>query len=199
MGVNVEIYTGCMASGKSRAIIERADELEQTGLSIACLKPDLEVRDNGIESRRGVRREAIAVPSLGKAALEGTVELSDAVVIDELFFFNGELLDDTISVVDRWQHENKKVVAAMLNYSAMGKPMTVYQAIVEKFDPEIITCHEAVCDYSHHPEPVEATRTQIVKRGCGTPIRSGLPELVPEDPSNPIDYKPVCYDCFYTA
>jgi thymidine kinase len=197
MGEKLEIYKGCMASGKSNAIIERANELEANGLTIACIKPDFEVRDNGIESRNSARRDAIPVESLGKAALIDAVDEADAVVVDELFFFNGDLLEDSIDTINSWLERKRHIVAATLDYSAMGRLMTVYEAVVGSFDPVLIDCTEAEC--RDHDNPVQATRTQIIEKSTGAIIRDGLPELVPEDPKHPIyTYKPVCVDCFGT-
>lgn len=198
MEKQIEIYSGCMASGKSKAIIRRAGELDKKGLAVVCLKPDFEVRDNGIESREGVQRDALSVQSLGKAALEQEVEQSNVVVIDEVFFFNGELLDDTVDTIANWQNNGKWVIAATLDYSAMGERMTVYQALMERLDVLEVPCLEAMCSYEeNHSTITPANRTQIINRLNGEPIREGLPELVPEDPANPLDYKAVCSDCFY--
>lgn len=73
MTETLEIYKGPMAAGKTKAVIQRANELEAGGLVVACIKPDFEVRDNGLESRNSLRRDAIGVESLGKAALLNTV------------------------------------------------------------------------------------------------------------------------------
>ena len=195
MGEKLEIYKGCMASGKSNAIINRANELELRRLYVACIKPDFEVRDDGIESRDSARRDAIGVESLGKAALIETVDRADVVVVDELFFFNDRLLQDSVDTIGQWLTDKQLVVAATLDYSAMGRLMSVYEAVVERYDPQIIDCVEAEC--RNHEEVVQATRTQILERATGTVIRDGLPELVPEDPSQPTyTYNPVCLDCF---
>lgn len=184
-----------MASGKTRAAIQRANELEALGLSVACLKPEFELRDNGLNSRNGLQRSAIGVQSLGRAAMLEEVELADAIVIDELFFFNGELMEDTVGTIGYWLSTGKRLVAATLDYSAMGELMSVYERTVDEYSPSIIECLEAEC--RNHDELVQATRTQIVEKATGCIKRKGLPELVPEDPNNPIyEYRPVCLDCF---
>lgn len=192
---NFEVYSGPMASGKTRAAIQRAKELEALGLSVACLKPEFELRDNGLNSRNGLQRSAISVQSLGRAATLKEVELADVVVIDELFFFNGELMENTVGTIGYWLSTGKRLVAATLDYSAMGELMSVYERIIDEHHPLIIECLEAEC--RNHDEPVRASRTQIIEQATGVAVREGLPELVPEDPNNPIyEYRPVCLDCF---
>lgn len=192
-----EVFSGPMASGKTRAAIQRANELEALGLSVVCLKPDFELRDNGLNSRNGLQRSAIGVQSLGRAATLKEVELADALVIDELFFFNGELMEDTVDTIGHWLSAGKRLVAATLDYSAMGELMSVYERIVDECSPNIIECLEAEC--RNHDEPVQASRTQIIEQATGIVVRKGLPELVPEKPSKPIyEYRPVCLDCFTT-
>ncbi len=192
-----EVFSGPMASGKTRAAIKRANELEKPWYKVACIKPDFELRDSGLNSRNGLQRSAIGVQSLGRAATLKEVELADAVVIDELFFFNGELMEDTVDTIGYWLSAGKRLVAATLDYSAMGELMSVYERIVDEHHPRIIQCLEAEC--RNHDEVVQATRTQIIEQATGCIIREGLSELVPEDPNNPIyEYRPVCLDCFTT-
>lgn len=155
-----EVFSGPMASGKTRAAIKRANELEKPWYKVACIKPDFELRDSGLNSRNGLQRSAIGVQSLGRAATLKEVELADAVVIDELFFFNGELMEDTVDTIGYWLSAGKRLVAATLDYSAMGELMSVYERIVDEHHPRIIQCLEAEC--RNHDEVVQATRTQII-------------------------------------
>jgi thymidine kinase len=189
------MYVGPMFSGKSRALLLEMQRKETEGLNVVGLKPMAEIRDAGIESRNGLRRDAIAVKKLGEAALNPAVRQADAIGIDEIFMFNTDV-QDTYKTVEIWLRSGKIVLAASLDLSGMGKQMSVVTALSE-LGPKTLTCTEAICN-TEHDEPVTATHTRIYDINTNVAIREGLPELVPQDPINPkYGFSPACRDCFF--
>jgi|GEM_PF-3571297 len=192
------MFVGPMASGKSRALLQEMEACEAEGYSVVGIKPMAEVRDAGLESRNGLRRDAISLRKLGEIALEpvrSAIEQADVVAVDEIFMFN-EDIEDTYRTAESLLRARKTLVAASLDLSGMGKQMSVVTALLG-LGPTTVTCTEAICD-TPHQEEVPATHTSIYDLKTKVPIRDGLPELVPQDPNNPVyGYSPACRDCFF--
>lgn len=192
----LKVIAAPMAGGKTTRLLSEYRELSYRQFIVAAHKPWVEKRDSGIESRSGERIYAKRVKRLGDIALpKKPTPLKTAIMIDEAFMFN-EDIDDTVATIENALSLDNEVRIATLDYSAMGEEMRVFSAL-KQLGPEIIYCSDAVCDFSEICGNEQATRTLIYNGNTKRPIRAGLPEVVPEDPKNPVlGYSPVCIDCF---
>lgn len=189
------VYTGPMAAGKTKYVIDEYHRLIERKETVVAAKPSVEVRDSGIESRTNRRIDAIQLRRLGQSALLPEFSFATAIVVDEVFMFS-EDVEDTQNTIASWIEKRKKVRLSTLNYSAMGKEMRVFSALKE-LEPEIVYCTDGVCDFNELCGNTLAERTLIYDLATARPIREGLGELVPENPKQPkYGYSPVCRDCF---
>lgn len=186
------LHTGCMMSGKSEALIGDMKKFSYAGYDVVGLKPGAELRDAGIKSRNGERLEAYTLAELGEWTTKFALDEVDVIGVDEIFMFDA---DDAYDSVMQWREQGKVVLAATLDLSGMGQPMTTYTKLLEA-GPKLVQ-HEAVCTGDDCSD-MHARFTQIRSAETNEVIRDGLPELVPEDPDEPkYAYNPVCFDCFH--
>ncbi len=186
------LHVGPMMSGKSAALISDMKKYTYAGYNVIGLKPGAELRDDGIASRNGEKIRAYSLQELSEWTARFALDDVDVIGVDEAFMFEA---DDAYKCVQQWRSKGKVVLAATLDLSGMGKPMSTYTKLLEA-GPKVQQ-HEAVCAGDDCSD-MNARFTQIRNAQTNEVIREGLPEIVPEDPSNPqYLYNPVCWDCFY--
>ena len=178
------VITGPMKSGKSLELISRMSIYEHTNLNALLIQPSLNVRDSGIRSRLGPELPAMKVSSLED--INGEADEIDIIGVDEAFMFP---LKD-VQRIKQWLLSGKTVIASTLDISAMGNVLDFYVELLRLGVDELIM-RKAVCELCKN---VGAQFTVITKKG--KPVRSGLPDLVPEDGT--YEYKPACRDCFFS-
>lgn len=172
-----------MASGKSRTLITELEKYEYAGRRVETIQPDRNVRDKQIESRNGLKRDAIKLVRLGDLAMTHNMDELDVVGIDEAFMF--EAKDAKTSIANMLQM-GKIVVAASLDVMANGSmPDTVISML--ELAPDV-SYEQAVCT-SKGCGDMSARMTLIYDLETGEQIIN-LPDVVPDD--GQYGYRPVC-------
>lgn len=179
--MSLSLIIGPMKSGKSLELIARMSELQHSTLSSILIQPKLNVREEGVRSRAGIELDAIKLNSLGDLNYGS----HDVIGVDEAFMF-GE--DDT-KYIKQWLSSGKQVIICTLDISAMGNLFPFVRNIYE-LKPDEIIVKTSVCEVCKN---FGAQFTQIHQNGV--PVRSGLPDVVPEDGT--YDYRPACRKCYY--
>ena len=166
----LEIYTGPMKSGKSSALIGRVEKLKYAkNINLQLFKPKLDTRFNDLKiiSRRGdsIRSTSISEKN-PKEILDKVKEKIDVVAIDEVHFFNKEIIE----VVKKMIKEGKNVILAGLDLDFKGEPfgcMPYLMAIANR-----VIKLEGICDYPGCNN--RGTRTQRLIDGKPAPPDSPL-------------------------
>jgi len=112
---NIEVYTGCMFSGKTRAIISRTGVFREMGRSVTAIKPAKDTRhaEECFVSHNGDKMQAKRF-SLDSKDMP---EPADLLVIDEVQFVSQELLQTWI-----FSGSFGYVLAAGLDLDWQGRP-----------------------------------------------------------------------------
>lgn len=179
--MSLVLIVGPMKSGKSLELIAQMSIFKHSKLRPVIVQSKLNVREENIRSRTGAQMEAVKVKSLA----EIDSDKFDVIGIDEAFMFP----EKDVKVIKKWLLDDKRVIVSTLDMSAMGRYIKFVRELY-RLKPDEIILKTAVCE---NCQSLGAQFTQILKKG--TPIRSGLPDVVPEDGT--YDYRPVCRDCFY--
>lgn len=153
----VEIVVGPMFSGKSEELIRRVKRALIAGQKVQVFKPRLDNRyhDVDVVSHDGRRVEAIPVEST--AALEAalTDPLPDVVAVDEVQFFDPEIVTVVTSLADA----GVRVILGGLDLDFRGEPFGVVPELLAR--AEFVEKLTAVCVRCGAP----ATRTQRLIEG----------------------------------
>jgi len=173
-----------MKSGKSLELIGRMSAYTYTTLKAVLIQPNLNVRDDGIKSRLGPELPARKVESLGQIDTELTD--TDIIGIDEAFMFEAS----DVKYIKKWLLAGKTVMISTLDISAMGNTPDFYAEVL-KLGPDEVVQRSAVCELCKN---MGAQFTVILKDG--KPVRTGLPDVVPEDGT--YHYSPACRNCFFS-
>lgn len=115
-GKMIEVYCGPMKAGKSRELLKRIDQYEYQGKKVLIFKPTFDTRDNVLKSRfLNSQKECIFI--------KNTSELfdydADIFVIDELQFFNEEVVYDLFKLT-----KDKIIICAGLDTNHFGLPFS---------------------------------------------------------------------------
>lgn len=180
------LFMGPMASGKSSHLVTELDKYSIAGEQVVGVNPELNQRDASLESRNGLRFDAVKTRKLGAIAVDEQLKSADVVGVDEIFMFEP---DDAKETVTHWLSQNKIVLASTLDISAMGRMPDTVTALLE-LSPEIQQT-QAVCETC---SSLDGRFTLIYDRETDSPIRSGLPDVVPDD--GVLKYQPACRPCF---
>jgi len=170
-----------MKSGKSLELIAQMSIFKHSKLRPVIIQSKLNVREEQIRSRTGAHMDAIKVKSISE--VDG--EKFDVIGIDEAFMFP----ESDVKTIKKWLLDGKRVIVSTLDVSAMGRYIKFVRELY-KLKPDEIVLKTAVCE---NCQALGAQFTQILKNG--TPVRAGLPDVVPEDGT--YEYRPVCRNCFY--
>lgn len=85
-----KLILGPMASGKSRTLITELEKFEYAKKRVVTIQPEKNVRDTQIESRNGLKRDAIKLARLGDFTLQCSLDDVDVIGIDEAFMFEAK-------------------------------------------------------------------------------------------------------------
>ena len=151
-GYSFELITGPMSCGKTEELLRRIKRAIIAKKKVKVISPALDTREQGdyIKSRNGMFLEAIKVKSASEILTHITSE-DKIVAIDELQFFDDEIIDVIKSLMDM----GKKVIGSGLDLDFKSEPfgqMPNLLAIATKVDKLTAVCMKCGCDF--------ATRTQ---------------------------------------
>ena len=179
MGYMFTMILGPMKSGKSLELLARMAPYEYTDKNVLYVQPEANTRDEGIQSRMGVKATAITVGSLHEVS-----QPFDVVGLDEVHMF----AEDDARVVDKWLLDGKNVIATGLDLDYRSRMLPIIMRLLE-LKPDEYIAKLAVCDSC---KEYNAQFTQILSNSV--PILSGVPSVIPEDGT--YEYQARCRDCF---
>ena len=173
------LILGPMYSGKSSELIARTEPFRIAKKIVQYVKPSMDTRNNGVESRIGARADAITVDSLSE------VPLADVYAVDEAHMYPA----DSHEVIRRWLDQGSKVIISTLDTTYDG---SVFPSIINIYSlkPDEVVLKKAVC---HVCLDYNAKYTQILDSE-GNPLLSGLPADLTED--GRYQYEARCRKCF---
>lgn len=173
------LILGPMFSGKSSELIARTEPFKIAKKRVTYIKPDIDTRNNGVESRIGSRADAITVSSLSE------VPESDVYAIDEGHMFP----EDSADYINHWLDAGAEVIVSTLDTTYDG---TVFPSIINIYalKPDTVVLKQAVC---HVCLQYNAKYTQILSHD-GIPQTAGLPADLTED--GRYVYQARCRECF---
>lgn len=176
------LILGPMKSGKSLELIAQTAPYEHTDKEVIYVQPKANVRDQGIQSRLGIKTTARAVRSL-----RDIHQSFDVISIDEVHMFDEQDGD----IIDGWLKQDKNIIASGLDLDYRGKLLPIVIRLLE-LKPDQLISKLSVCDMC---KEYRAPFTQILNDH--QPVLSGLPSVVPEDGT--YEYQARCRDCFVKA
>jgi len=152
----IEVISGCMFAGKTEELIRRIKVLEFAKKNVLVFKPALDNRysDTKVVSHGGSAVDSIVVEN-SRAILDYVREDTDVVAIDEVQFFDNEIM----LVCDYLAKKGVRVMAAGLDTDFRAEPFGVMPQLIT--DAEFVTKLTAVCMKCGAP----ATRTQRLVNG----------------------------------
>ncbi|EYE89809.1 thymidine kinase [Fervidicella metallireducens AeB] len=152
----IEVVVGPMYSGKSEELIRRVKRAKIAKQSIMVFKPAIDIRysKTDVVSHSGDKEGAICVSS-AKEILTFVTEDTQVVAIDEVQFFDDEIIDVCRKLADK----NKRVICAGLDMDFRGEPFGPIQGLLAI--AEFVDKIQAICVVCGNP----ATRTQRLING----------------------------------
>jgi thymidine kinase len=118
----IEVITGPMFSGKSEELIRRLKRAQIAKRSVACFKPEIDLRYSrtAIASHSSQMIEAVTVANITalKEVLFPRIEEVEVIGIDEAQFLGEELIELSLELV----HLGKRIIIAGLDTTFSGKP-----------------------------------------------------------------------------
>ena len=155
-----EIYYGAMKSGKTKALLDRIEQLQfLTGQEVLVVKPALDTRDDFLKSRHSTRSyDCMRIDESKPSSIVDLISpLTTVLAIDEVQFFSPEI----IPVVEYLQRHNINVIAAGLNTDFRGEPFGPMGHLLAIADESYALA--GVCDVKNCN--MSATRTQRLING----------------------------------
>jgi len=139
----IEVITGPMFSGKSEELIRRLKRARIARRSVACFKPNIDVRyhRNAIASHSAQTLEAVTVANVEdlKAVLLPMIETVEVVGIDEAQFLDPSL----VALAHELMRLGRRVIVAGLDTSFTGEPFPPMPDLMAIADE--VTKLSAVC------------------------------------------------------
>lgn len=178
-----EIITGPMSCGKTEELLRRIRRWQIAQKDIKIISPDLDTRsrENKLESRNGLSLDAIKVKN-AKEILNVVEEKDEIVAIDEIQFFDEEIVDVVNELVSR----HKKVIACGLDLDFKAEPfgsMPQLLSIANKVDKLMAICMKCGSEYG--------VRTQRLINGV--PAGKNSPQIMIGGDET---YEARCLDCY---
>jgi thymidine kinase len=194
----IEVFTGPMAGGKSRRMLERISLIENVpDAEVLIVKPSLDDRSEGFYTRFGkLERECLIIPATDPTALYQHVRpQTSAVAIDDAHFFS-EKPSEFVEVVRNLAFRDFDMLIAGLDLDFRGIP---FEAMKELFPYGTTSIYkgEAVC--KHNGCGRVATRTQRLIDGEPAPA-SGSRIIAGDETGSPVEhvtYVPRCREHHY--
>ncbi len=152
----VEVITGCMFAGKTEELIRRINTLKYANKEILVfrIKMDKRYSETAIVSHSGTKIDAISIDKAHEI-LEYVTEATDVVSVDEIHFFD----DEIVKVCDYLAKRGIRVMVAGLDMDFRGEPFGVIPTLMTT--AEFVTKLTAVCTVCGAP----ATRSQRLVNG----------------------------------
>lgn len=152
----IEVICGCMFAGKTEELIRRINVLSYARKNILVFKPKIDDRYSTTEiaSHAGSKVPCIVI-SEAKEILNHVNYDTDVVAIDEVQFFDGDVVDICEYLAD----SGLRVMVAGLDKDFRGEPFGVLPDLLTR--AEFVTKLTAVCAKCGAP----ATRTQRIING----------------------------------
>ncbi len=176
----LEVVCGPMFSGKSEEMIRRLRRAEIAGQRVGIFKPRIDDRYDAadIVSHAGIRMRAIPVASVAELLVAG--HAFDVVGVDEVQFFDRQVVDAALELADR----GARVIAAGLDQDFRRLPFGPMPELLAH--AEFVDKLQAVC----HRCGGGATTTQRLVDGRPAPY-SGATIVVGANEQ----YEARCRDC----
>lgn len=171
---------GPMKSGKTLALIARSEPYEAAEKKVLYIHPKLNVRDEQIQSRTGLVRNAQKVDKVS----EIDVSKYDVIVIDEFHMFTPEDVDFI-----RKHRDSKEFIVAGLDIDYKADLMESVAALY-RIEPDEMIRLTAVCD---NCKALDARFTSVTDQQ-GKAIPRSSDSVLPDDGT--LQYGVLCYRCF---
>jgi thymidine kinase len=151
-GYKFELITGPMGCGKTEELIRRIHRAKIAGKTVKVFSPSIDTRafTNHIESRTGAVHKAVKVEN-STDIFKFIDQDDDVIYIDELQFFDENILDVILQLVD----SGKKVIGTGLELDFKSEPfgsMPILLCYADKIDKLTAICMKCGSEYG--------TRTQ---------------------------------------
>ena len=153
-----EIYYGAMKSGKTKALLDRIEQLHfLTDCDVLIVKPEVDTRDIMLKSRFSNKQfESIVIDENNpQELLEHITDRTVVVAIDEIQFFNSKI----IGVIEHLQKNDINVIAAGLNTDFRGLPFGSMGHLLAMSDEAFALA--GVCDVEGCNRPGSRTQRLI--------------------------------------
>lgn len=152
----IEVVCGPMFAGKTEELIRRIKRLEYAKQNVLVFKPKIDTRyeKEEIVSHNMSKKPSIIIDQ-SKEVLSYIKEDTDAVVIDEVQFFDYDIVEIAEDLADR----GIRVIVGGLDRDFRGEPFGPMPALLAR--AEFVTKLTAICVKSGLP----ATRTQRIIDG----------------------------------
>jgi thymidine kinase len=173
------LILGPMKSGKTYELISQVMPYRVAGKGVVCIKPDMDTRNEGIQSRGGGQLPAIAVKSLKEAPY------AEVIAVDEVHMFDPEDME----CVQEWLERGATVFLCGLDTGYKAELFPVIKAAFE-LKPDFVSLHKSICDVCNE---YDAKYTQVLSPE-GEVYTEGLPRNLTED--GRYAYQSRCRECF---
>jgi thymidine kinase len=158
-----------MFSGKSEELIRRLKRARIARQSVACFKPDIDLRYHrtAIASHSALTHDAVAVANTAhlRTLLYPQLEHTDVIGIDEAQFFDSGIVQLSTELV----HMGKRLILAGLDTTFTGDPFGCVPALMAVSDQ--VTKLSAVCIVcgapAIHTQRISASRELVVVGAAG--------------------------------
>lgn len=152
----IEVICGSMFAGKTEELIRRINRIHYAKKTVMVFKPAIDNRydQKAVVSHSQKKVDSIPVNS-PKEILNYINELPYAVAIDEVQFFNHDLIE----ILERLANSGVRVIVAGLDLDFRGEPFGIMPEILAR--AEYVTKLQAICQVCGAP----ATRTQRIING----------------------------------
>lgn len=135
------IECGSMFSGKSDTIRRKGRRYQFAQQNVVFVKPEFDNRydEVSVTTHNGDSVPAVSVDIHASLLSIREIQQADIVLIDEIQFFNEQLIDDIVKLV----HAGKRVYGAGLDMDFLGNPFPVTSHLMSIADK--VNKHQAVC------------------------------------------------------
>ena len=152
----IEVVCGPMFAGKTEELIRRIKRLEYAKQNVLVFKPQIDNRydENEIVSHNLSKKPSILIEK-SIEIIDYVDETTDAIVIDEVQFFD----EDIVEILESFADKGIRVIAGGLDRNFRGEPFGPMPQLLAR--AEFVTKLTAICVKSGLP----ATRTQRIING----------------------------------
>ena len=147
-GYRFELITGPMSCGKTEELLRRIRRLIIAKKKVKVISPSIDTRAKGdyIESRNGLWLDTFKVKT-AREILDVVKPEDDVIAIDELQFFDSEIVD----VINQLVADEKRVIGTGLELDFKGEPfgsMPLLLTYADKVDKLSAICMKCGSEYA---------------------------------------------------